>query len=371
MLLARQGFRVDVFERLAPLVGRGGEVRASIGPRSYHILLTERAITALEGAGADLQGFDIPDLAYGLRHRLRGAPHEGRRSTLPGRLKVANRGTLAGALVQQCLAQHGSRVQFHFNQAGCRVLGRRLAHSGMCSAGTPPVLCCCVKGPGPPRAACSPANTHPLPTPSHTPATPPNIKQDLHLLDPVNRTAYFRAVDSAAKGAAMASSGAGAGGGCGCGPDPTNAPAPGEAAQGGAAGSAAAELQALTTQRTPASADALASFKFDLLVAADGASSLVRRVVQRHDKELAVRLTRDTSERRLHGTAGRRIATTAAPPHCLPPAPPGCLRASATGWTPPPKHTHSGVQGVRHGPCRRLPASRRQPSGHLPDVEQL
>lgn len=69
MLLARQGFRVDVFERLAPAVGEGGEVRASIGPRSYDILLTDRAITALERAGADLSGFDIPDLAYGLRHK--------------------------------------------------------------------------------------------------------------------------------------------------------------------------------------------------------------------------------------------------------------------------------------------------------------
>lgn len=36
---AWQGWRVDVFERLAPLVDEEGNVQASIGPRSYNILL--------------------------------------------------------------------------------------------------------------------------------------------------------------------------------------------------------------------------------------------------------------------------------------------------------------------------------------------
>lgn len=89
---------------------------------------------------------------------------------------------------------------------------------------------------------------------------------------------------SAAEGAPTSSAGAGAGGGCGCGPSS------GEAAGGTDA------ADDLTAQRTPASPDALASFRFDLLVAADGASSLTRQVLQRYDKELAVRLTRDTSE---------------------------------------------------------------------------
>ena len=69
MLLAKQGWQVDVFERLAPLVGEGGEVQASIGPRSYNILLSERAVAAMEAAGADLRGFDIPDLQHLLRHK--------------------------------------------------------------------------------------------------------------------------------------------------------------------------------------------------------------------------------------------------------------------------------------------------------------
>jgi 2-polyprenyl-6-methoxyphenol hydroxylase-like FAD-dependent oxidoreductase len=106
MLLARQGFRVDVFERLAPLVGRGGEVRASIGPRSYHILLTERAITALEGAGADLQGFDIPDLAYGLRHRWgRGAAWDVARATVRRGNGSQPAGIVPAAAVQQARRQ--------------------------------------------------------------------------------------------------------------------------------------------------------------------------------------------------------------------------------------------------------------------------
>lgn len=47
----------------------------------------------------------------------------------PGRVKLVNRGVLAGALVQQCLAQHADRVQFHFEQVG----GGRLA--GACVGG--------------------------------------------------------------------------------------------------------------------------------------------------------------------------------------------------------------------------------------------
>ena len=48
--------------------------------------------------------------------RLKGGPAEGRSTGMPGRLKIANRGVLAGALVRTCLAQHSSSVQFHFEQ---------------------------------------------------------------------------------------------------------------------------------------------------------------------------------------------------------------------------------------------------------------
>lgn len=67
--------------------------------------------------------------------RLRGAPTEGTPTRPPGRLKLANRGVLAGALVQQCLAQHADRVQFHFEQV--RRAGRRL---GLRGEGAPPML---------------------------------------------------------------------------------------------------------------------------------------------------------------------------------------------------------------------------------------
>lgn len=49
--------------------------------------------------------------------RLRGGPADGRSAGIPGRLKIANRGVLAGALVRTCLAQHSGSVQFHFEQA--------------------------------------------------------------------------------------------------------------------------------------------------------------------------------------------------------------------------------------------------------------
>ena len=71
MLLAKQGFKVDVYERLAPQRGADGALQSTsaIGPRSYNILLTERAVLALEAAGADLSGFDIPDLQTTMRHK--------------------------------------------------------------------------------------------------------------------------------------------------------------------------------------------------------------------------------------------------------------------------------------------------------------
>lgn len=69
MLLAQQGWKVDVFERLSPLVGEDGSITASIGPRSYNILLSERAATALDMAGADFSDFDVPSLGVSLRHK--------------------------------------------------------------------------------------------------------------------------------------------------------------------------------------------------------------------------------------------------------------------------------------------------------------
>lgn len=50
--------------------------------------------------------------------RLHGGPADGRSTGMPGRLKIANRGVLAGALVRTCLAQHSGNVQFHFEQVG-------------------------------------------------------------------------------------------------------------------------------------------------------------------------------------------------------------------------------------------------------------
>lgn len=59
--------------------------------------------------------------------RCRGSPADGRPSfPLAGRLRLVNRGVLAGALVQQCLAQHGQHVRFHF---GCTLESLDLAGS--------------------------------------------------------------------------------------------------------------------------------------------------------------------------------------------------------------------------------------------------
>lgn len=41
---------------------------------SYNILLSERGVAAMEAAGADVSGFDIPDLGVGLRHKCAAAP---------------------------------------------------------------------------------------------------------------------------------------------------------------------------------------------------------------------------------------------------------------------------------------------------------
>lgn len=63
---------MDVFERAEPLVGANGGVTASIGPRSYNILLSERAAVALDAAGVDFSGCDVPDLSLALRHKCAG-----------------------------------------------------------------------------------------------------------------------------------------------------------------------------------------------------------------------------------------------------------------------------------------------------------
>lgn len=38
-------------------------------PRSYNILLSERAVTAIEAAGADMTGFDVTDIKASMRHK--------------------------------------------------------------------------------------------------------------------------------------------------------------------------------------------------------------------------------------------------------------------------------------------------------------
>lgn len=48
--------------------------QVSIGPRSYSILLTERAHAALDLAGADLSAFDAPELGIAMRHKWVVAP---------------------------------------------------------------------------------------------------------------------------------------------------------------------------------------------------------------------------------------------------------------------------------------------------------
>ena len=153
--------------------------------------------------------------------RLKGGPAEGTASTPPGRPKLANRGVLAGALVQQCLAQHGDSVQFHFAQELC-------------------------------------------------------------VFDLTSNIAFFRPVGSQAQGAAAAAS------------SPTAPSGDGQAAaDSGAAGSVA---QAVPQPHTPAAPNGLATYPFDLLVGADGASSLVRQVLQRQDGALQVSAMRDIME---------------------------------------------------------------------------
>ncbi|GAB4814409.1 hypothetical protein N2152v2_001455 [Parachlorella kessleri] len=116
-LLAQQGFTVDVFERSAPQLDVNGKAQASIGSRSYNVVLTERAAVALDQAAADLSGYDAPVLSVAMRHKLKGAANEGRAAQPGGRNRIVNRGLLAGALVQQCQQRHGDRVTFHFHSA--------------------------------------------------------------------------------------------------------------------------------------------------------------------------------------------------------------------------------------------------------------
>lgn len=121
----------------------------------------------------------------------------------------------------------------------------------------------------------SPLRTAPAPACLPTLAAPLATPQELAAIDVNNNSVYFKPVGSAAQGAAMASGTVGAGGGCsGC---PSGEDAGAAAAVAAAPGSrAAAPPQALTQQRTPASPGALASYAFDLLVGADGASSTTR-----------------------------------------------------------------------------------------------
>jgi hypothetical protein len=145
---------------------------------------------------------------------LKGGPAEGTASTPTGRTKLANRGVLAGALVQQCLAQCGDSVQFHFAQELC-------------------------------------------------------------VFDLTSGIAFFRPVGSAVAGSSPA------------------APSGQAAADSAAAGGAAQERP---QPHTPAAPDGLATYPFDLLVGADGASSLVRQVLQRQDGALQVSAMRDIME---------------------------------------------------------------------------
>lgn len=110
---------------------------------------------------------------------------------MSGRIRVANRGVLAGALVAQCRARHPDAVSFHFGQ-------------------------------------------------------------ELSAIDTANHIAFFRPSEAPAEG------------GPGSGP-------------GASAGAAA-----------PSSGEP-ASYRYDLLVGADGAGSVTRQLLQRYDPDLQVR----------------------------------------------------------------------------------
>ena len=314
----RQGWRVDVFERSEPLAGADGDVAASIGPRSYNILLTERAAVALDAAGVDLGAFDVPDVSLALRHkcaagggrccwwlvagcgwaggrggppgtgaavcgaprrvpypglpgpaamprharRLRGGPAEGRSNAMTGRIRVANRGVLAGALVAQCRAAHPEAVQFHFGEvrgggwgagAGWLAVGSARASGALLPAvgqGGGQLSGCATRRACPPPADPSP---HTRCCPTHAIALARRPPQELSALDTANRIAWFR--PSGAQGA-----GGAAGAAAAAGPGPSGGSSSGDPA----------------------------SYVYDLLVGADGAGSLTRQLLQRYDPELQV-----------------------------------------------------------------------------------
>lgn len=126
----------------------------------------------------------VPPLPTTLR-RLRGGPADGRSAGIPGRLKIANRGVLAGALVRTCLAQHSGSVQFHFEQAregrGDHSMGapaqqaqRELRHAAPQPVAASQRASCCPAFLVTAAAPCCPASKPPTPRlPSFPTGAPP------------------------------------------------------------------------------------------------------------------------------------------------------------------------------------------------------
>lgn len=107
--LAKRNFHVDVFDKTTKEVGASKEV--IVGTRSYNIVLSRRALEALEGAEVTLP----PPLVLtikGFTSYLTGSKPRSF-SGSPWSRSI-NRGVLVGALVESCAAAHGDRVSFHF-----------------------------------------------------------------------------------------------------------------------------------------------------------------------------------------------------------------------------------------------------------------
>lgn len=87
---------------------------ATLGTRSYHMIVSERALRALDSSDVTLP----PDLAAhyhtAVSHRQQGGPRDAQLRPRPGRDVLINRGALASSLARACQERYPDSVAFRF-----------------------------------------------------------------------------------------------------------------------------------------------------------------------------------------------------------------------------------------------------------------
>lgn len=135
LYLAQQGFRVSVYEKRIPEDSRAPKLRlqaegassgatsglgsklgvgATIGNRSYQLVVSERGLQALEGAGVAMHEQEAPHYYATIIHKAKGGPRDARVRPTQGRGVIINRGSLASLVVRACQDRYPDSIQFHF-----------------------------------------------------------------------------------------------------------------------------------------------------------------------------------------------------------------------------------------------------------------